>query len=67
MRSEFYLSPSKTEVVRVSYGLLQLAIEFGGLMKILLTAMNLIVAFVGEYVYYMAMIRKLYFMKSNHP
>ena len=54
----------KTEVNRVTYNWFQLLIEFGGIMKFILVGVKLSVYIVGKYLYFAAMIKKLYFVKT---
>ena len=70
---QFYLYSQKTEVNRVSYNLFQLLIEFGGIMKLIVVTVKLLVYIVGKYLYFLFMIKELYFVKTankklfNHP
>ena len=65
MRAQFYLSPKKLEVRRVTYGLFNALTDIGGLIKITQVGIKIMINPVSEFLYFLALISRIYFIASD--
>ena len=62
---QFYLSPNKVYVNRVTYGIFNAMTDTGGLIKITQVLCKVLIHPVAEYLYFLTMISRIYFAKST--
>jgi len=62
---QFYLSPNKVDVRRVTYGIFNALTDTGGLIKITQVFCKVLIHPVAEFLYFLAMISRIFFAKST--
>ena len=64
-QTKVYLSPKVTQILRSFFDILMLASEFGGLIKVSSLAIFAMIIPIIEYLYFLVMIKRLYFAKTE--
>ena len=65
LNTQFYLSSSKMEVRRVTYGLFNVFTELGGLIKIVQIVATMLVTPISKFLYFLVLIKSFFFAGTD--